>query len=212
MKAPIPDATVARLPIYLRCLTELGSSDEHCSSEGLAAAAGVKSAQVRKDFSYLGSYGIRGVGYDIEKLRSQLRRVLGLTQTYPLMVVGAGNIGSALTAYKGIGNWGFRIASIVDNDTARIGQTIGSLTVESVRDIPTIVVERDIKIGVIAVPARAAQATVETLAESGITSVLSFAPTVLRAPEGVTIRRVDIAIALGILAYHMAAEDRQQAF
>jgi redox-sensing transcriptional repressor len=208
MKDPIPDATVARLPVYLRCLSDLGPVDEHCSSEDLAAVAGVNSAQVRKDFSYLGNYGTRGVGYDVDDLIAQLRKVLGLTREHPVMIVGAGNLGSALANYGGIDMWGFGVASIVDHDAARIGQAIDGLTVESVDDITTIVAERDIEIGIITVPASAAQVVAERLANAGVTSLLNFAPTVLHAPEGVTVRRVDIAVSLGILAFHMTDGER----
>ncbi len=207
MKGPIPDATVARLPIYLRCLTYLGSVDEHCSSDDLAAAAGVKSAQVRKDFSYLGSYGTRGVGYDIDELTIQLRKALGLTRKYPVMIVGAGNLGSALANYKGIDTWGFSIASIVDIDEAKIGRYVDGHSVESVRDIANIVTDRHIEIGIITVPAPAAQSIVERLTDAGVTSILNFAPTVIHPPEGVTIRRVDIAVSLGILAFYKNNED-----
>jgi redox-sensing transcriptional repressor len=206
MKASIPDATVARLPIYLRCLSDLGSIDEHCSSDDLAAAAGVKSAQVRKDFSYLGSYGTRGVGYDVESLTVQLRKVLGLTRKYPVMIVGAGNLGSALANYKGIDSWGFDVASIVDADPDKIGLDIAGLTVEPVDDILTIVPDRGIEIGIITVPADAAQRVVNVLANAGVTSILNFAPTIIRPPSGVTIRRVDIATSLGILAFHRTQE------
>ena len=208
MKSPIPDATVARLPLYLRCLSELGSVDELCSSDDLAAAAGVKSAQVRKDFSYLGSYGTRGVGYDIDDLISQLRKVLGLTSEIPVMIVGAGNLGSALANYKEIDTWGFNIVSIVDIDNARIGEDVDGLTVESVHNIAAIVAQRNIEIGIIAVPAPAAQGIAVRLADAGITSILNFAPTVIQPPEGVDIRRVDIAVSLGILAFRKAEKER----
>jgi redox-sensing transcriptional repressor len=209
MKAPIPGATIARLPIYLRCLSDLGSVDESCSSDDLATAAGVKSAQVRKDFSYLGSYGTRGVGYDVAGLTAQLRKVLGLTRPHPVMIVGAGNLGSALANYKGVDTWGFDIASIVDIDEERVGQPVDGLVVESVHDIAQIAIDRDIEIGLITVPASAAQGVVEQLAGAGVTSILNFAPTVIRAPEGVTIRRVDIAVSLGVLAFHRAEEERK---
>ncbi|MEN8238353.1 MAG: redox-sensing transcriptional repressor Rex [Actinomycetota bacterium] len=208
MRVPIPAATIARLPVYLRCLSDLGSVDEQCSSDELAAAAGVNSAQVRKDFSYLGSYGKRGVGYDIDDLTAQLRKVLGLTRTHPVMIVGAGNLGTALANYKGIDTWGFDIASIVDIDNAKIGRTVDGLTVESVDDIARIVTDRSIEIGIITTPASAAQGIAERFADAGVTSILNFAPTVLRPPEGVTIRRVDIATSLGILAFHRTDEGR----
>lgn len=208
MRVPIPAATIARLPVYLRCLSDLGSVDEQCSSDELAAAAGVNSAQVRKDFSYLGSYGKRGVGYDIDDLTAQLRKVLGLTRKHPVMIVGAGNLGTALANYKGIDTWGFDIASIVDIDNAKIGRTVDGLTVESVDDIARIVTDRSIEIGIITTPASAAQGIAERFADAGVTSILNFAPTVLRPPEGVTIRRVDIATSLGILAFHRTDEGR----
>ena len=209
MKASIPDATIARLPIYLRCLSDLGSVDESCSSDDLAAAAGVKSAQVRKDFSYLGSYGTRGVGYDVADLTAQLRKVLGLTRPHPVMIVGAGNLGSALANYKGVDTWGFDVAAIVDIDDERVGQPVDGLVVESVHNISEIVTNCDIEIGLITVPANAAQGVVEQLAGAGVTSILNFAPTVIHAPEGVTIRRVDIAVSLGVLAFHKTEEERK---
>ena len=209
MKAPIPDATIARLPIYLQCLSDLGSVDESCSSDDLAAAAGVKSAQVRKDFSYLGSYGTRGVGYDVTDLTAQLRKILGLTKPHPVMIVGAGNLGSALANYKGVDTWGFDVVSIVDIDDERVGQPVDGLVVESVHDVTEIVIDRDIVIGLITVPANEAQGVVEQLASAGVTSILNFAPTVIHAPEGVTIRRVDIAVTLGVLAFHKAEEERK---
>ena len=190
MKAPIPGATIARLPIYLRCLSDLGSVDESCSSDDLAAAAGVKSAQVRKDFSYLGSYGTRGVGYDVADLTVQLRKVLGLTRPHPVMIVGAGNLGSALANYKGVDTWGFDIASIVDIDEERVGQPVDGLVVESVRDIAQIAIDRDIEIGLITVPASAAQGVVEQLASAGsLPEVASFGGRPRQRPSGSINRR-----------------------
>jgi redox-sensing transcriptional repressor len=210
MKRPVPDATIARLPVYLRCLWELGSVDEHCSSDDLAAAAGVKSAQVRKDFSYLGSYGTRGVGYDIDDLTMQLRRTLGLTTTHPVMIVGAGNLGSALANYNEIDSWGFDVVSIVDIDDLAIGRHIDGLTVESVNDITEIVAKRNVEIGIITVPAEAAPDIAERLVDAGITSILNFAPTVIHPPKGVIIRRLDIAVSLAILAYHRGEEEEAE--
>jgi redox-sensing transcriptional repressor len=208
MRSPIPAATVARLPIYLRCLTDLGSVGDLCSSDDLAAAAGVKSSQVRKDFSYLGTYGTRGVGYEVDDLIMQLRRVLGLTRTYPVIVVGAGNLGSALANYKNVDTWGFDIVAIVDSNPSTIGRDIDGLTVQSADDIASIVDDHNIEIGIITVPANSAQDVVERLADAGITSILNFAPTVIHPPQGVTVRRVDIATSLGILAYHRTQEGR----
>lgn len=202
MKATIPAATVERLPVYLRCLSDLAATEHRCSSDDVAAAAGVKSAQVRKDFSYLGSYGTRGVGYDIADLRNQIRKVLGLTRTYPVVIVGAGNLGSALTNYKGFHAWGFKVVAVVDIDPTKFGKLVDGLTVESMHDLPTIVAGRSIEIGIIATPAAAAQSVVSRLAEAGVTSILNLAPTILRTPDGVHVRRVDLSTELGILAFH----------
>jgi len=198
----MPAATVARLPRYLRCLTDMAQDVASCSSEGLAETAGVNAAQVRKDLSYLGSYGTRGVGYDIGDLQTQIRNVLGLTRTYPVVVVGAGNLGSALTNYKGFRAWGFEVVAVVDVDREKIGDPVNGLMIESPTRLNEIVKERNIEIGVIATPASAAQTVVNRLAEAGITSILNLAPTILRAPEGVYVRRVDISTEMGILAFH----------
>ncbi len=202
MKNQIPAATVARLPRYLRCLSDMVDSGANCSSEQLAEVAGVNSAQVRKDFSCLGSSGTRGVGYDINDLRNQIRNVLGLTRTYPVVVVGAGNLGSALTNYKGFEAWGFEVVAVVDIDDAKIGEPVDGLEVESMYRLGEIVEERGIEIGIIATPAIAAQGVANRLADAGITSILNLAPTVLRIPDGVYIRRVDISTEMGILAFH----------
>jgi len=180
----------------------MGEAEPKCSSEQIADAAGVNGAQVRKDFSYLGSYGTRGVGYDIGDLKNQIRKVLGLTRRYPVVVVGAGNLGSALTNYKGFDSWGFDVVAVVDIDAEKIGRPVDGLKVESMNDLPDIVKERGIEIGIIATPASAAQGVANRLAEAGLTSILNLAPTILQAPEKALIRRVDLTTELGILAYH----------
>jgi len=205
MKDSIPEATVARLPRYLHCLSEMGEAEPKCSSEQIADAAGVNGAQVRKDFSYVGSYGTRGVGYDIGDLKNQIRKVLGLTRTYPVVVVGAGNLGSALTNYKGFDSWGFDVVAVVDIDAEKIGSPVDGLKVESMNNLADIVKERSIEIGIIATPASAAQSVANRLAEAGLTSILNLAPTILQAPAKAFVRRVDLTTELGILAYHRNA-------
>ncbi|GMQ98573.1 MAG: redox-sensing transcriptional repressor Rex [Acidimicrobiia bacterium] len=202
MKDSIPEATVARLPRYLHCLSEMAEAEPKCSSEQIADAAGVNGAQVRKDFSYLGSYGTRGVGYDITDLKNQIRKVLGLTRTYPVVVVGAGNLGSALANYKGFDSWGFDVVAVVDIDAEKIGRPVDGLKVESMNNLVDIVKERGIEIGIIATPASAAQSVANRLAEAGLTSILNLAPTILQAPDKAFVRRVDLTTELGILAYH----------
>ena len=199
----IPDATVARLPVYLRALnalTEQGVST--CSSNDLAENAGVNPAKLRKDLSYLGSYGTRGVGYDVEYLRYQIAREIGQTQDWDVVIVGVGNLGSALSAYQGFSTRGIRVAALVDADPKRVGTVISGIKVSALDDLTTIVKEREISIGIIATPGAAAQEVADRLVEAGITSILNFAPALVQVPDGVDVRKVDLSIELQILAYH----------
>jgi len=199
----IPEATVARLPVYLRALYTLADRGVGTvASEELATAAGVNSAKLRKDLSYLGSYGIRGVGYDVDYLVYQVSRALGLTQNWPVVIVGAGNLGRALANYGGFLTRGFRIAAVLDTDQALVGRELGSAVVRHVSELETIVADGSVAIGVIAVPAGAAQAVCDRLVSAGVTSILNFAPVVLNVPEGVDVRKVDLSIELQILAFH----------
>src|SRR5213083_1476059 len=196
-KRRIPEATVARLPVYLRSLLEAAESKTRTiSSERLAEMAGVNAAKVRKDLSYLGSYGTRGVGYDVEYLLFQISRELGLTQDWPVVIVGIGNLGAALANYRGFSARGFRIVALVDADPAKCGKEVGGLVVEPLVDLPRIVGERDVAIGIIATPAAVAQEVAELLVSAGVTSVLNFAPTVIAVPPGVSLRKVDLSIEL----------------
>lgn len=203
MKASIPAATVARLPVYLRCLDDVPPGAKTCSSEQLAAIAGVNSAQVRKDLSYLGSYGVRGVGYQIDDLKTQIARALGLTRSYPLVIVGAGNLGFALCKYDGFTSWGFEVVALLDVDPAKIGQRVDGLTIESLTELERVVGQRSVEIGIVATPATAAQDVAYRLATAGVTSILNFSPTVLHVPDGVEVRRVDLSTELQILSFHL---------
>ncbi|WP_414689871.1 redox-sensing transcriptional repressor Rex [Nocardioides sp.] len=199
----MPEATVARLPVYLRALITLAErGTATCSSEELATAAGVNSAKLRKDLSYLGSYGTRGVGYDVEYLRYQIAREIGVTQDWPVVIVGIGNLGHALANYSGFSSRGFRIAALLDADPARAGDRVGDLLVSDFDQVEAVVAEHGVAIGVIATPAPAAQDVCDRLVAAGVTSILNFAPTVLSVPEGVDVRKVDLSIELQILAYH----------
>src|SRR6266511_1839313 len=154
----IPEATVGRLPIYLRALVEMAEGGATTiSSRSLAEAAGVNSAKVRKDLSYLGSYGTRGVGYDVAYLIHQVRRELGLTQHWPVLIAGAGNLGHALANYKGFSERGFRIVAIVDAAAAKVGERVGPLVVEPFIRLADVVEREAVAIGVICTPAAAAQ-------------------------------------------------------
>jgi redox-sensing transcriptional repressor len=199
----IPEATVNRLPVYLRALYALADRGiATVSSEELATAAGVNSAKLRKDLSHLGSYGTRGVGYDVAYLVYQVSRELGLTQDWPVVIVGAGNLGHALANYGGFATRGFRVAALFDTDPLVVGTLIGSQVVRHADEIETVVARHGVSIGVIAVPAAAAQAVCDRLVAAGITSVLNFAPVVLAVPSGVDVRKVDLSIELQILAFH----------
>jgi redox-sensing transcriptional repressor len=199
----LPEATVARLPEYLRALHHLAEAGhDTVSSEALAASAGVNSAKLRKDLSHLGSYGTRGVGYDVNLLIEQIEHVLGLTQRRAVALVGVGNLGHALAGYAGFATRGFRIAALFDADPGRIGEPINGLVVRHIDEVAAVVAAEDIAIAVIATPAHAAQAVTDRLVAAGVTSILNFAPCVLTVPEGVDVRKVDLAVELQILSFH----------
>jgi redox-sensing transcriptional repressor len=199
----IPEATVARLPVYLRALTALSEHDvETASSEELATVAGVNSAKLRKDLSYLGTYGTRGVGYDVDYLRYQIAREIGLTQDWAVVIVGIGNLGQALANYSGFATRGFRVAALLDNDPDRFGDEIAGVHIRPLDQLVSIVQREGVSIGVIATPSAAAQSVCDQLVEAGVSSILNFAPVVLSVPAGVDVRKVDLSIELQILAYH----------
>src|SRR6266536_2806508 len=199
----VPDATVARLATYLRVLTGLGEdAATTVSSDELAVAAGVNSAMLRKDLSFLGSYGIRGVGYDVATLTEEIARTLGLTVHRSVALIGVGNLGLALVGYAGFASRGFRIAALVDADPARVGTSIQGMVVRDIADLERVVADEDITIAVLATPAAVAQDVCNRLVAAGVTSILNFAPVVLAVPGHVDVRKVDLAAELQILSFH----------
>jgi redox-sensing transcriptional repressor len=203
----IPEATVARLPVYHRVLAGLAERGiTTVSSEELAVASGVTSAKLRKDLSHLGSYGTRGVGYDVRYLLYQIARELGITQDWPVVIVGVGHLGQALAAYGGFGSRGFRVVGLVDRDPDRVGTSVPAaateLVVRPLAELEDVVREGAAHIGVIATPAESAQEVCDRLVAAGLTSILNFAPVVLAVPPGVEVRKVDLAVELQILAFH----------
>jgi redox-sensing transcriptional repressor len=199
----IPEASIARLPVYHRCLLQLQAEDRATvSSEQLAELAGVNAAKVRKDLSYFGSYGTRGVGYDVEQLLVEVRRELGLTHDWPCVIVGAGNLGTALAKFAGFSDRGFSVLAVVDTDPGKVGQQLGGVTVSDDADLGALVQELGIVIGIITTPPSAAQDAADRLVEAGVSSILNFAPTVLDVPHEVLVREVDMAVELQILAFH----------
>ena len=199
----VPDATIARLATYFRLLEAMGERGTvTVSSEELACSAGVKSAMLRKDLSHFGSYGIRGVGYDVDALTGQIARTLGLTVHRSVALIGIGNLGQALAGYAGFATRGFQIAALLDADPARIGTRLGGIVVQDVADLSRIVAAENIAIAVLATPAGAAQDVCDALVAAGVTSILNFAPAVLTVPAHVDVRQVDLAAELQILSFH----------
>src|SRR3989440_424818 len=186
---PIPEATVGRLPVYLRALVEMAElGTATVSSEALAEAAGVNSAKVRKDLSHLGSYGTRGVGYDVAYLIHQVRRELGLTQDWPVVIAGIGNLGHALANYRGFRERGFKVVALIDADPAKVGEVVGEERVRHVDELPEITREHEVAIGVVCTPASAAQEVADRMVAAGIRSILNFAPAIITVPAGVSLR------------------------
>ncbi len=199
----VPEATVARLPVYLRALGALTDRGTRtCSSIELAEVAGVSPAKLRKDLSHLGSYGTRGVGYDVEYLSYQIARAMGQTQEWNVVIVGVGNLGSALSSYQGFSSRGICVAALVDSDPARIGQVVSGVTVTALDDLEAVVAATGVSIGVIATPGTSAQTVADRLVAAGVSSILNFAPAIVQVPDTVHVRKVDLSVELQILAYH----------
>ncbi len=199
----IPEATVARLPLYLRSLLEVaGDGMATISSERLAELSGVNAAKVRKDLSYLGSYGTRGVGYDVEYLLFQMSRELGLTKDWHVVIAGIGNLGHALANYAGFTDRGFPVAALVDADPRVVGTVINGITVRHIDELQEIVADQAVSIGIIATPASAAQEVANQMIDAGVSSILNFAPTIVSVPPDVSLRKVDLAVELQILSFY----------
>ena len=205
----IPEKTVTRLSIYLRCLEELQTDGvEAISSKKLAERFGLNSAQVRKDLAYFGQFGVRGLGYYIRDLKHNLEQILGLKRDWEVALVGVGNLGSALAAYPRFPEQGFRIAVAFEKDPARIGARLGQVQVQDVLKMVSALRRRRIKIAIVATPAGAAQGVADLLVEGGVTSILNFAPAQLVVPAGVKVQNVDLSVLLKTLSYHTARAAR----
>ncbi|MGH9120509.1 MAG: redox-sensing transcriptional repressor Rex [Acidimicrobiales bacterium] len=200
---PIPEATVARFPLYLRVLA--AEHELTISSERLADRAGVNAAQVRKDLSHLGPCGTPGVGYDVAYLLRQINQALGLTERRRVAIVGAGNLGRALAGYRGFSDWGFEIVAALDVDPSKVGQSLGPATIYPMSDLAAVMSRQRVDIAMVTTPASAAQAAIDALAAAGVTAILNFAPVVVSAPPGTAIRPVDLGVELQVLSYHAAA-------
>jgi redox-sensing transcriptional repressor len=198
----IAESTVRRLSAYLRFLEEFEAQGHQTISSGeLAAQGGTTSAQVRKDLSFFGSFGKRGLGYSVSALSSSLREILGLGRQWNVVIVGAGKIGAALAQYEGFRERGFKVVGVYDEDPARVGGTLDGVAVRDQRELEADIARLKPHIALIAVPAEAAQALVDRVVRSGIRAILNFAPTPLTVPEKVTLRSVNMALELEILSY-----------
>ncbi len=200
----IPEATVMRLSIYSRYLHQLmGESVETISSGEIAHGVGVSSAQVRKDLAYFGEFGTRGVGYKVEELYGHLMKILGLDRNWNIIIIGAGKLGSALALYQGFADRGFNISAILDVDPDRIGDKLGAVEVEKLELLEKRVKESNVSIGVVTVPAGVAQDVTDKLVNAGVKAILNFSPRVLRVPNDIILRNVDLSVNLEVLSFNL---------
>lgn len=199
----IPDETIRRLPIYIRGLiVAAGKGQKSISSHKLADFIGVNSWQIRKDFSYFGEFGIPGVGYNIEKLTKQIKKILKLDVVKKAALVGVGNLGSAVLAYTGFKIYGLEIAAAFDNNPSKIGRKIDNIEIEDVSRLKTLK-KRKINLGIIAVPGDAAQKIADMLVKAGIKGILNFSPCYITVPKRVKVITIDIAMDLARLPYYL---------
>lgn len=200
----IPEATISRLSVYSRFLENLDRRGIiTVSSDEIAKGVGVSPAQVRKDLAYFGEFGTRGVGYNVKDLKRQTMKILGLQEPWPLILAGAGNLGSALCSYKGFNDRGFSIVGVFDNDLTKIGKKIHDLEVYPPEKMPEVVEKYGVKIGIIAVPQRFAQEVADQMVRCGLKAILNFAPLTLNVPEHVEVRNVDLAVNLEVLTFNL---------
>ncbi len=201
----IPEATVMRLSIYSRYLQQLIDEGVDTISSGeIATGVGVGSAQVRKDLAYFGEFGTRGVGYKVDELFGHLMKILGLDQKWNVIIVGAGKLGSALALYQGFKDRGFTVSAIMDENKDRIGQELVNVQIEPLELMHQRIIENNIRVGIITVPAHSAQDVTDKLIAAGVKAILNFSPQVLRVPPGVTLRNVDLSVNLEVLSFNLA--------
>jgi len=204
----VPEATIGRLPIYLRCLVQAQSMRMPViNSVGIANMAGTNASQVRKDLSHLGELGTRGIGYDVDSLVAHISRRLGLTRSRKVAIVGFGRLGSALRAYGGFQDRGFSVVAVFDADAEKAGVCTGDLKVSPMDDLEKVVRKCGVDIAMLATPADVAQEVAERLVASGVRSILNFAPVQLELGDDVRVRQVDLSAELQILTFHLAEED-----
>ncbi|TDX51337.1 redox-sensing transcriptional repressor [Halanaerobium saccharolyticum] len=208
----IPKATIERLPLYYRCLDKMDTFEdvEVVSSKDLGGRLDIPSTQVRKDLSYYGEFGRRGVGYNVNELKKSVGKILGVDRIWPAVLVGASNLGRALVNYGSFAMMGFEISHVLDNDLDKIGNVINERQVQSVQEIEKIVKENDIKLGVISVPTEAAQEVAEQMVEAGIKAIWNFAPTRLYVPDEIEVKNEDLAVGIVSLIYHLSWQEEME--
>ncbi|HBY98120.1 MAG TPA: redox-sensing transcriptional repressor Rex [Chloroflexi bacterium] len=211
MSNSVPDIVIRRLPIYLRALDLMAREGQAItSSQELGEKLGISSAQIRKDLSHFGEFGKQGTGYDVTYLRDQLERILQVDEQWPITVVGAGDLGSALANYAGFANRGFRVAAIFDNNSNKIGRQLGRLVVEDQSTMAARIAALGIQIAVIAVPASVAQEVANQLIEAGVRAILNYAPITLNVPADVYIEYIDPVIGLQSMTYYLTREQEKE--
>jgi len=205
----IPEMTIRRLSIYTRCLQQLEEDGvKTISSQELAERFNLNSAQVRKDLAYFGEFGVRGIGYYVSGLKAELLKILGLDREWQVALVGFGNLGSALFHYKGFGRQGFRISAIFDDDPAKTDRVLDGIPILSLRDLSREAKAKNLQIGIVAVPAEAAQVVVDRLVASGVKAILNFAPVRLKVAKDVRLKNVDLSIELESLSFAISQGSR----
>ena len=204
----ISELTTNRLSVYLRCLNELATEGaKTVSSESLARRFHLNSAQIRKDLAYFGEFGVRGVGYTVESLRENLRKILGLNKDHRVAIIGAGRLGTALTDYYALKQSNFTVVALFDAEEKKIGRKVGDVEIFDIKNFAETVKKVNIDVAVIAVPAEFAQKVLEQIVEAGIKAVLNFAPSPLRVTGGVKMKTIDLTTSLESLSYFLAQPD-----
>ncbi|MBR4944317.1 MAG: redox-sensing transcriptional repressor Rex [Peptococcaceae bacterium] len=201
----IPEATISRLSVYSRYLTEVEKQEIiNISSGEIAEGTGGTPAQVRKDLAYFGEFGTRGVGYNVKQLNQEIMSILGLKKRWNVILIGAGNLGSALSQYRGFQERGFNILAVFDNDMNKVGLKLNGLPIYAINQMAEFIDKNDVSIGIISVPAEYAQDIADILVETeSIKGILNFAPVVLTIPEEVEVRNVDLTVNLEVLSYNI---------
>jgi redox-sensing transcriptional repressor len=202
--APVPDIVVGRLPLYLRALVQMGDEGkEVTSSQELGDRLGISSAQIRKDLSQFGEFGKQGTGYNVAFLVGQLKRILKVEKIWDVALVGVGDLGRAVAHYAGFVDRGFRIAALFDSDPAKIGTRVGDMQIEDSRTMVDSIRARGLKVAMLAVPARGAQAVAEKLVEAGIQAILCYAPTSINVPATVRVQYIDPVLRLQQMTHYL---------